>query len=259
LEKISVACIFCPSTLDRHTKPEHILQNALGGRKTTSRVICSKCNNRFGGGIDKVLSGQFGPIRHLLQARSGDGGPPPIIKGVRSGDDIIELREGGRVRLANRPFTITVGPDGQRNLHISGESLAQIEAIVPNMAAALRVPEGQVRDLLSQTAMSVIERRPDPILLDIAFGGLKAVRSVAKCCLVLWANLVGNDEVNRANYDEVRGYINGENDDFHSSRTHLDSRIYDDIDRIKSSYGPVFNLLYVSSDGHGRVVGHLTL
>jgi hypothetical protein len=34
-------CIFCGTELTADTKPEHILLNALGGRKTTQRVICS--------------------------------------------------------------------------------------------------------------------------------------------------------------------------------------------------------------------------
>src|ERR1700747_1977114 len=57
MEKIN-QCIFCDKALDGNTKPEHILLNALGGRKTTSKVICSDCNNRFGGTIDDALAKQ---------------------------------------------------------------------------------------------------------------------------------------------------------------------------------------------------------
>src|SRR3954454_10963210 len=48
-------CIFCDNELTPNTKAEHILLNALGGRKTTRRVICSDCNERFGQTIDKSL------------------------------------------------------------------------------------------------------------------------------------------------------------------------------------------------------------
>ena len=73
-------CIFCGTPLDRTTKPEHILHDALCGRKTTRRVVCSGCNNRFGGSIDKVLAEQFGAVRTLLQLRSGTGALPPMLK-----------------------------------------------------------------------------------------------------------------------------------------------------------------------------------
>src|ERR1700730_10772144 len=70
-------CIFCDGELGPDTKPEHILLNALGGRKTTRRVICSKHNNDFGGGIDDALADQVGVLRNHLQLESGTGKPPP--------------------------------------------------------------------------------------------------------------------------------------------------------------------------------------
>lgn len=36
-------CICCPNGLTADTKPEHVLLNALGGRKTTQRVGSSAC------------------------------------------------------------------------------------------------------------------------------------------------------------------------------------------------------------------------
>jgi hypothetical protein len=66
-------CLFCPAELDETTKPEHILLNALGGRKTTTGAICSACNNKFGRTIDDVLTSQITALRNLLQLESGTG------------------------------------------------------------------------------------------------------------------------------------------------------------------------------------------
>jgi hypothetical protein len=52
-------CIFGPHILDAQTKPEHVLHDAFGGRKTTRQVVCSGCNNTFGGGIDKVFAASY--------------------------------------------------------------------------------------------------------------------------------------------------------------------------------------------------------
>jgi hypothetical protein len=57
----------------------------------------------------------------------------------------------------------------------------------------------------------------------------------------------------------VRRYINDGDNQFLSERTYLDSRIYEASDRIIAAYGPAFNLIYVKSNGCGRVVGHFTL
>jgi hypothetical protein len=165
-------CIFCCAPLDRTTKPEHILHDALGGRKTTRRVICSGCNNRFGGTIDKALAEQFSVIRTLLQLRSGTGALPPMLKGVTAGSETIDIGKGGRLKLVSKPFRITKDILGNTQIHISGESLDKIEPMVPHMAAALKISEDRLRQLLSVTEGSSVERRPDPIRLDLpGFGG----------------------------------------------------------------------------------------
>jgi hypothetical protein len=62
----ALKCIFCDHTLGPTTKPEHILLNALGGRKTARRVICSEWNSRFGSTIDDAFAEQVEIIRNLL-------------------------------------------------------------------------------------------------------------------------------------------------------------------------------------------------
>jgi hypothetical protein len=59
-------CIFCENELTENTKPEHILLNALGGRKTTRRVDCSSCNSTFGSTIDNEVGQQVAVLRNML-------------------------------------------------------------------------------------------------------------------------------------------------------------------------------------------------
>lgn len=82
-------CIFGEHLLDEKTKPEHILHDALGGRKTTRRVICSDCNNTFGGGIDRALTGQFEVIRNLFQMRSGSGSAAPTLADLQEAINLV--------------------------------------------------------------------------------------------------------------------------------------------------------------------------
>ena len=100
------------------------------------------------------------------------------------------------MKLVSKPFRIIKDDLGRTQLHISGELLGKIEAMVPHMAAALKISEERLRQLLSELTGSSVERRPVPIRLDLpGFGGLGMMRSAAKSCLVLWTTLVGNDEV----------------------------------------------------------------
>jgi hypothetical protein len=138
-----------------------------------------------------------------------------MLKGVTAGSETIDIGKDGRLKLVSKPFRITKDILGNTQIHISGESLDKIEPMVPHMAAALKISEDRLRQLLSVTEGSSVERRPDPIRLDLpGFGGLSVMRSVAKSCLVLWATLVGNDEVKRSEYDAVRHFIEGTNDRF---------------------------------------------
>jgi HNH endonuclease len=252
-------CIFCSTELDHATKPEHVLLTAFRGRKSTRRVVCSTCNNEFGRGIDKVLADQFVGIRSLLQLPSGNGSPPPTRRNVKAGSETINIEGNGTIRLQSKPFEIVTLPSGAKNLLINASSFEEIVRLIPNMAAALKMPEEQLREQISKQDGLFVERRPDPIRLDFQFGGPEAMRSVAKSCLVLWTILVGNDEVQKCPYGEIRSFILGKNDVFLGTRTDLDSRPLNLPHGIAEAYGPAFNLIYVKSDRDGRVIGHFTL
>jgi hypothetical protein len=66
-------CIFCDNELTEDTQPEHILLNALGGRKTTRRVDCSGCNGRFERTIDDEVRKQAAVLRTAAASGSGFG------------------------------------------------------------------------------------------------------------------------------------------------------------------------------------------
>jgi hypothetical protein len=84
-------CLFCPAELDATTTPEHILLNALGGRKKTEEAICSGHNNTFGGTIDRVLASQVMTLRNLLQLESGEGKTAPGLKNIQAGEHKINI------------------------------------------------------------------------------------------------------------------------------------------------------------------------
>ena len=90
------SAFFGEHLLHERTKPEHMLHDAFGGRKTTSRVICAHCSNTFGSGIDKALTGQFEVIRNLFQMKSGSGSTAPMLRKVKAGSQTISARLFGR-------------------------------------------------------------------------------------------------------------------------------------------------------------------
>jgi len=252
-------CIFGEHLLDEKTKPEHILHDALGGRKTTRRVICSNCNNTFGSGIDRALTGQFEVIRNLFQMRSGSGSAAPTLRRVKAGSQTINVHGDGDLELVTKPFTVAKHPDGRFDLHVTTRTLEEMQRHIPNIAGSLGISEDQVRELLVTAKASMMEWRPPTVGFNMTLGGSDAIRSVAKACLVLWALKVGNEEVKGPSYDGIRNYIENDDPSYVAPRTNLDTRVSETAEKIKTQYGPLFHLLYVRSDDAGRVIGHATI
>lgn len=252
-------CIFCDGPLDEDTKPEHILLNALGGRMTTKRVVCSRCNGTFGSTIDNAVTDQVEVLRNMLGLGSGSGKLPPMLRKVKAGDDTINLKGDGSLELVAKPFTITELGEGSFNLQITARSLDELAEHIPNIAAKLKCSEAKVMEILATATAKNTSRRPGVVHFPMSFGGELAIRSFVKSSLVLWATVVGNDEVKGAPYDEARKFVTDGGDAFNRTRTHLDSRYLPHLDELKSRFGDFFNLIYLRSDNAGRVIGHFTL
>jgi hypothetical protein len=252
-------CLFCPNELDETTKSEHILLNALGGRKTTKSAICSECNNNFGGTIDNVLASQVTALRNLLQLESGTGKSAPTLRNVTSGEHKVNITGDGELELVAKPFTIEWLEDGKWNVQIRARTEEHLAEIIPNLAAALKITEESLRAQLGLAQASVVSQPAGPVRHDIRLGGPDAICSAVKASLVLWSTLVGSEEVRSAAYDAARHFVLNGDEQFSLNRTHIDSRYLVDVERMKAEYGPMFNLIYVRSDAAGRVIGHFTL
>lgn len=98
-------CLFCDNELDAKTRPEHVLLSALGGRKTSRRVVCSECNGQFGSTIDKELAESVSMLRAKLGHESGAGKPPPKSQ-YRSTHGMITVDNNGRSRFKQKPFAV---------------------------------------------------------------------------------------------------------------------------------------------------------
>lgn len=252
-------CIFCDNDLTDDTKPEHILLNALGGRKTTKAVDCSACNNNFGSTIDAEVGKQVEVLRNMLQLDSGTGRAPPMLRKIQSGNDTINLLSDGTPELVAKPFTVRKREDGSFEVQITTKSVEELARYTPHMAAQIGCSEEQVLEMLKSATGSYVERRPDTVHHRLGFGGRLTLRSAAKSALVLWATLVGNDEVKSPLYAAVREFIVAGNEEFNRARAHLDSRHLPQSDVLQRRFGKFFNLIYVRSDNAGRVVAHFTL
>lgn len=252
-------CIFCDNELTQDNKPEHMLLNALGGRRTTRTIDCSICNAGFGSTIDNALAAQVAVIRNMLQLDSGSGRAPPMLRNIPSGNDVINITNDGTPELVAKPFTVRKREDGTIEVGIMAKSPEDAARHIPHIAAQVGCSEEELLQKLASGTGSFTARRPDVVHHPLSFGGPLAVRSIAKSCLVLWASAVGNEEVKSAPYDGVRRFVVSGDDTFDKARVHLDSRYLPHTDELARRFGAFFNLIYVASDDSGRVLAHFTL
>jgi hypothetical protein len=144
VELVAEHCIFCENELTKDTKPEHILLNSLGGRKTTTRVDCSVCNGTFGSTIDDEVGKQVAVLRNMLQLDSGTGRAPPMLRNIKSGANIINLTNEGTPELVAKPFVVRKLDDGRFELQIMTKSVEEVALYIPHIAAQIGCSEEQV-------------------------------------------------------------------------------------------------------------------
>lgn len=253
-------CVFCNAGLGDNTVPEHILLQSMGGRKTTGKVVCNACNNDFGSGIDKALAKSVEPIRNIGNFKSGNRRPPPIIRNIEAGSDIFDLLPGAvPAPQINKKIIINSLADGGTELAIQARDREEFVLLVDAAAAKLKLSGAQAEKFRAEALTSAtLQSRPAPSVgLQTSYGDTDSQRSMAKACLVLWADSVGTAEVRLPRYDVIRSFIRGKDgSDIGQAFISIDAR---PLPPFGDKFGSNPNVVWVGSNYDGRVIGYFRL
>lgn len=251
-------CVLCKTEFTR-AKPEHILLNALGGRMTSGRVLCSECNAQMGSGPDAEFAADVKVLRNLANWPSGDGSPAPTLKNVEANSLNTDLLPGGVPKLRPNPaLSFNEKPDGKIEVAIQANSVEQLDELIPHIAGRVAKPIEEVRKRLLQGGKRISLNVGPTHEFSPSFGTEGAQRSMAKACMALWATAVGTEELAHSDYDELRDFAC--TGDFASGKPFvwLDCRQLPDATPL-SEYGQFPTIIWVESDSRGRVLGHFRL
>ena len=178
-------CMFC--RIRPATSAEHIVANALGGRKVVRGFSCVPCNNLFGSTIDKELEEAYRFPSLLAGAYNGKKRPVAPLTMTRSDNgERVQVEHGGSVRHS-REATVTLLEDDDLTPAVRSFKTFDIESIAQMVAAeALRrglpaVPGGG--------KLTMIDSGPVPFELGGALGGPGQFRAVAKMGLAALAHM----------------------------------------------------------------------
>ncbi|MGA3007864.1 MAG: HNH endonuclease, partial [Opitutaceae bacterium] len=124
------SCALCeiPLTPENDSR-EHVIPNAIGGRKKITGFICVACNTGKGGADwDAELARQLNPICLQLGITRGRGDVPAQAFETTDGDHYVREPD-GKLRLTKPNFERTQDGNGEQ-IKITARSMSEVRRIV---------------------------------------------------------------------------------------------------------------------------------
>ena len=172
----------CSLTADNNTE-EHIIPNAIGGRKKVQGFICRTCNSESGSEWDNELARQLNPLSIHLGIRRQRGNVPSQAFPTASGQN-VRVNADGTMTPAKPEVTVTTEEDKTR-IHVSARSRRELKKTLRGLQR--NYPKLQDIDLdeLMLDAQENSYYSSDPIKINPEFGDIRAGRSLVKSAVAL--------------------------------------------------------------------------
>jgi len=175
-------CALCGIAIDdNNNTKEHIIPNAIGGRKKIKGFICKDCNNRSGEEWEKELAAQLNPLSLFfhVQRERGDA-PAQRFETVNSKDTYL-LKYDGTLQLGKPKYNEVVHED-RVEISISAPS-------VPDAKKMLKGVSRKYSQVNPDEIIEKIESKPsyldDYLHFELKIGGHQAGRSIVKSALAM--------------------------------------------------------------------------
>ena len=257
-------CIFCEQPIPGGTPAEHIILAALGGRKSSTKIVCGACNHAMGVEIDAPLTKDFDVIRCHLDVKKSRGArrEPPTLKGfITSSGRKLDVKPGGRGVWSSPTGSVEIDgtTQGRQTLTFSANNMHQAVQISMHQLRRLGVkPDADIRNHLSVTELRHDTLYPGQINHQGFIGGTEQMRSLAKTAFEFLA-LHRRSMVHEALFDPVRQFIR------RGKGPPTEIAFWDSVNRpvlpfTLDELGPAYHQVTIWSCGLGQpLVGAVTL
>lgn len=165
---------------------EHILQNFLGARWTSERIVCDEVQKTFGSTIDKAFEEGIRPIRTLAGTKGGRGGEAPSLKGLDTSDGkTVDLHSGGKPELARPHIKVTKIDENRQEVSVTADP--------KDVAWAIFELKKQFPQVQASTEEILNGAKPQQgplgshVNIEINLGGIDYIRAATKACFNLLA------------------------------------------------------------------------
>ena len=172
-------CWLCDSEITReNSAKEHIILNAIGGRRTVRGFICKACNNGKGRTWDAVVADQLHFFGVMLNIERQKGPIGSLQVESAKGESLIV--DPGNKLVTAPAFKRETLPGGQIRIHMQDRTRKALEKRVKGLAR--KYPQADVE----KWKINVGKRYDStPYGIDLSYGGPEFDRSIVKSALAL--------------------------------------------------------------------------
>ena len=177
-------CVLCGCVLTgANSTEEHIIPNAIGGRKKVSDFICKNCNSETGSNWDSELARQLNPLSLYLGIRRQRGSVPSETFPTFSGGSV---RVGVDGRMTTGKPEVFETPEGDATrLNVSAPNMREMRRQIEGLRRKYpQLRNRSIEDLMSSVRKSSYYSR-DLIGIGRDFGGHETGRSLVKSAVAL--------------------------------------------------------------------------
>lgn len=174
-------CAVCGQNIaPRDDTEEHILPNAIGGRRTVRGFLHKGCNNRSGHTWDAALEKQLRPLALHFGIKRQSGRTSRMAVTTTAGENLL-LNAGGQLEMARPEIKRTPILNGE-NIHVTAGSIAQAREVLEGVKR--KYPKVDVEATLAgaESQRSYVK---GVVRIDLNFGGPLSGRSLVKSALAL--------------------------------------------------------------------------
>ncbi len=195
----SKECALCDLPItNKNDSKEHLIPNAIGGRKRIAGFICTTCNSKSGEDWDAELASQLNPLS-LFFGISRERGVVPSQVIETTGGGKVQLNPDGRMGLA-KPTYEQAPHDSGIKISINARSTKEAKKMLAGLKR--KFPQIDLEKILADVKAQ--SHYPDDMIkFALSLGGHKAGRSIVKTCLALAVE----SGVNPKSCEAARGYL----------------------------------------------------
>lgn len=169
-------CALCPNTLSaKNRTKEHIIPNAIGGRKKTTGFICNDCNNYLGERWDAELARQLNWFSLAVGISRERGEPPKQIVQTIDGERYWLLSDGSFTPEKSSYSEEDLG--GETRINLTAKTIDEAKQRLKGIAR--KHPKFDVQKALNELNVTT-NYLDSPLHVNLSLGGPDAGRSLVK-------------------------------------------------------------------------------